>query len=39
VNDERAARENVRLGLALFIVAVIIMAATVGFAYLYLALS
>lgn len=39
MNGDAAARETVRLGIALLIVAVVIAAATVGFAYLYLALS
>ena len=39
MNDDQLGKANARLGIALFIVAVVIAAATIGFAYLYLALD
>lgn len=39
MNDEELGQGNVRLGIVLFVVAVVIAAATIGFAYLYLALD
>jgi hypothetical protein len=39
VNEKEFGRANTRLGIALFIVAAVIFAATIGFSYLYLALD
>lgn len=38
MNDDLG-QNNVRLGIVLFVVAAVIFAATIGFAYLYLALD